>query len=78
MMFSIFMFIIAPVLVGFISARIANRVFLCQPLQSLLNFLSLFLLIVILLQLVMGITGFLVPIELLGSAIALSMEPIWC
>ena len=72
-MSSIPMFIIATVIVGFTSARIANRIFPYQPLQSLLSFLSLFWVIVSVLQLVMGITGFLTPIGLLGSAIAFSI-----
>ena len=72
-MSSILMFIIATIVVGFTSARIANRVFPYQPLQSLLSFLSLFLVIVTVLQLVMGITGFLTPIGLLGSTISFSI-----
>ena len=73
MMSSILMFIIATIIVGFTSARIANRIFPYQPLQLLLSFLSLFLLIETGLQLLIVITGFLTPIGLLGSAIAFSI-----
>lgn len=61
---------IATILVGLPAARIAYRTFPYQPLQSLLSFLGLFWTIETLLQLVMGLGGFLTPIALLLSALA--------
>jgi hypothetical protein len=71
-------FVIATILVGITSARISNRIFPYQPLQSLLSFLSLFWVIVTALQLVMGVAGFLSPIALLASCVAFSLgEWLW-
>jgi hypothetical protein len=67
------MFTLATLFILVTSARIANRIFLYQPLQSLLSFLSLFWMIVTVLQLVMGIFGQLNPIGLLCAAIAFSL-----
>ncbi len=70
--------IIATILVGLSAARIAHRTFPYQPLQSLLSFLSLFWVIVTVLQLFMGAAGFLAPIAMLGSCIAFCIgEWLW-
>ena len=73
MRLEIVMFTLATLFILVTSARIANRIFLYQPLQSLLSFLSLFWIIVTVLQLVMGIFGQLNPIGLLCAAIAFSL-----
>lgn len=73
MRLEIVMFTLATLFILVTSARIANRIFLYQPLQSLLSFLSLFWMIVTVLQLVMGIFGQLNPIGLLCAAIAFSL-----
>ena len=67
------MFTLATLFILVTSARIANRIFPYQPLQSLLSFLSLFWIIITVLQLVMGIFGQLNPIGLLCAAIAFSL-----
>jgi hypothetical protein len=77
-MLSILPFIVATILVGLTSARIAYRTFPYQPMQSLLSFLSLFWVIVTVLQLVMGVAGFLSPIAILASCVAFSLgEWLW-
>ncbi len=67
------MFTLATLFILVTSARIANRIFPYQPLQSLLSFLSLVWIIITVLQLVMGVFGQLNPIGLLCSAIAFSL-----
>ncbi len=71
-------FTISTILVGLSAARISYRIFPYQPLQSLLSFLSLFWIIITVLQLTMGAVGFLVPIALLCSCITFSLgEYFW-
>lgn len=71
-------FIISTVLVGLSAARISHRIFPYQPLQSLLSFLSLFWIIITVLQLTMGMVGFLAPIPLLCACVAFSLgEWLW-
>ena len=73
MRLEIIMFTIATLFILVTSARIANRIFPYQPLQSLLSFLSVFWIIITVLQLVMGVFGELNPIGLLSSAVAFSV-----
>ncbi len=71
-------FIISTILVGLSAARISHRIFPYQLLQSLLSFLSLFWIIITVLQLTMGVFGFLTPIALLCSCAAFSIgEWLW-
>ena len=73
MRLEIVMFTIATLFILVTSARIANRIFPYQPLQSLLSFLSAFWIVITVLQLVMGVFGELNPIGLLSSAVAFSI-----